>query len=177
MSMKFYQVTTVAPEYGRVRNVEFCWFVDTRDSPAQRLGAQLIEGYEAGDPYHEDLIHELFDAAEAEAFADWLKVHRPDYGAPIVAEVKLPVPNNCIGLGAIPTGGGIDFLSMKDESGAPAMASLGFTTLGYHDLRGCELVDEPGETFRPYLLVLGPDGLRRQTQAEARQMEADHWPA
>jgi hypothetical protein len=166
---ELFYVRTRVSEFRGCKDVLFEWLRD--DEITQRPYAELIEGYEPdNDGYAQGAIDELFTLDEANALKAYLDQHHGEHGETTVQRVDLPYRNNVIGVLAEPVGGGDDFYSLWKSP----EYSLPFKVVAYFDLRGCELVDEPGETFRPYLLVLGPDGLRRQTQAEARQMEADH---
>ena len=79
------------------RNVTIHWFVDRRTTHVQRPYAELIAGYDRAenDPYSEGAIDELFSAAEAEAFVDWLKDNRGATGEDTtVDEAALPISRN-----------------------------------------------------------------------------------
>ena len=143
---KLYRVRTVVPEFKGHRNVTIQWFVHGRTTAAQRPYAELIAGYDPADednPYPEGAIHELFSAAEAEAFVGWLKDNRGVTDEDTtVDEAAMPISNNTLGFGAIPVGGAQDFLCMDEVAGDPAASPLGFTVLGYYDLRAYEPIDK-----------------------------------
>ena len=141
--MKLYSVTTTVPELNGHRDVLLQWFVDKRAIPAQRPYAELVESYDPSDEYHdyrEGAADELFDAAEAEALAAWLDANRGE-GSTKIAEASLPLSSNIIGFGAIAVGGANDFLMVHDLTDL-ATSPLGFTVLGYYDLRGHEPLDK-----------------------------------
>jgi hypothetical protein len=160
MTRKLYEVRTVAPEFKGHRNVTIHWFVDRRTTRVQRPYAELIAGYDRAenDPYSEGAIDELFSAAEAEAFVDWLKDNRGATGEDTtVDEAALPISRNLMGFGAIPVGGAQDFLCMDEVAGNPAASPLGFTVLGYYDLRAYEPIDKsvPARHQFPSVYIVG----------------------
>ena len=142
---KLYRVRTVVPEFKGHRDVTIQWFVDQRTIPAQRPYAELIAGYDPADednPYPEGAIDELFSAAEAGAFVGWLKDNYEASDYVTVDEVALPISRNTMGFGAISVGGAEDFLCFDEVGGNPAASPLGFTVLGYYDLRAYEPIDK-----------------------------------
>jgi hypothetical protein len=137
---KLYRVRTVVSEFKGHRDVSLDWFVIKRTSSVQRPYAEMIAGYDPAkkDLYSEDAIDELFSDAEARSFVDWLKANRPE-GSNMIAEVALPIPENCMGFGAIAVGGPQDFLEFELDG---ALWPLEFTVMGYFDLRAHEPIDK-----------------------------------
>ena len=142
--MELYGVKTVLPEYSGHRDVVLAWFVIERDSPVKRPYAELAEGYDPADEYAgylEGAIDELFTRDEAEALLAWLKANRNEtHNNSTIVEHALPIANNSIGLGAIPVGGGPDYL-MPHEIGEGTFP-LPFKVYGYFDLRAHEPIDK-----------------------------------
>ena len=167
MNNDLYRVTTTTKEFGGCRNVTFYWF---RDEKTPRPYAELIKDYDPNDEYvvyAEDNVEEKFTEAEAALLKEYLDRRHPGDVTTTIEKVSLPLPNNILPLGAKPVGGGDNIYMLHEES----EYSLPFKTLGYYDLVGCELIDNPGETFRHYLLVLDKDGAHVETQEEARRRE------
>jgi len=170
--LDLYGVNTIVKEYGGCRNVLFIWL---RSGKSNRPYAELIENYDPQDPYAESAIDELFTADEANALKDYLDQHHGGEGSTTITKADLPIPNNVVGLDCIGVGGGNDFYSLYKEP----EYSLPFMIEGYFNLVGCELIDEPGETFRHYifLAMVDKDGcvadFRKETQAEVRLREAE----
>jgi hypothetical protein len=166
--MDLYALHTIAEEYHGCKNVTFDWF---RCEKTKRPYADLIENYDPKDEhalYKEMAIEELFTAAEANLLKEYLDRDHRDAATTIIEKLDLPLANNVVGIGAIVVGGGDDFYLLHREP----EYSLPFKVEGYFNLVGCELVDEPDETFRHYLLLMEPDGVREETQQEARRREA-----
>jgi hypothetical protein len=161
MTMRLYRASTSVSEFNGHREVTLHWFVDRRTIPAQRPYAELIADYDPAqnDTYYlEDAIDELFSADEVAAFVGWLKDNR---GATdkdtAVDEAALPIASDIIGFGAIAVGGPQDFLCMAEVAGAPAASPLGFTVLGYYDLRASEPIDKsvPARHQFPSITIAG----------------------
>jgi hypothetical protein len=163
---ELFRVSTVVPEYDGCRDVHFEWF---RTEPRPGFPYWLvIDGYD-DDARTEGAIDELFTREEADALKSYLDTYP---GLTTIARADLPYPNNIIGQGARAVGGGDDFYSLHRADGYP----LAFKVAGYFNLRGCELVEAPGETFRPYLHVvsLDDDGrldVHQETQLDVRARE------
>jgi hypothetical protein len=141
---QLYYVETTVPEFHGHRNVLLIWFVTDRAKPVQRPYAELIEDYDPAYEYiyySEEAIDELFSKDEAKAFVAWLKQNRgvTDENIKIV-ESPLPTTKNAMALRLIPVGGPQDFLIMKEVSGRDS--PLGFTVLGYYDLRALKPIDQ-----------------------------------
>jgi hypothetical protein len=171
--MKLYEVSTVTSAYHGCRDVKFIWFRCPRGDEPARPYSELIENYdpEKKQYYEEGAIDELFTFDEANALKEYLDREHGSQGVTEIKEAKLPCPQNAIGIGAMSVGGGDDFYTLNEEKAY----SLPFKVWGYFNLRGCELVDEPGETFRGYLLIVGgPEAVHQETQKEAREREATH---
>lgn len=160
--MKLFKVTTVVPEFDGCKDVEFIWFrSDVRPhGPQPRPYADLIKNYDPRQDdnarpgtsmsfYAEDYVESLFTEAEAKQLKAYIDR--------TIAEAQLPVPNNVIGVGAIPVGGGNDHYILHKEP----QYSLSFEVMGYFDLRGCELVDGSG-VHHGYHFVLTSDGEMRK---------------
>jgi hypothetical protein len=101
-----------------------------------------------------------------------LEAEKAVLGAIVVENAHLPYPLNIIGTGAKAVGGGDDFYQLYKED----HYDLPFRVQGYFNLRGCELVDEPGETFRHYVHIVSTDEagrvqIQKETQLEARARE------
>jgi hypothetical protein len=129
---------------------------------------------EAMAAYSELAVDELFTFDEANALKQYLDRHHGDEDETSIEKAEIPLPNNVGGIGAIAVGGGDDFYELHKER----QYSLPFKVEGYFNLVGCELIDEPGETFRHFLFLatVGKHGrvadFRKETQAEARLREA-----
>jgi hypothetical protein len=128
--MKLYSVVTMVRQFKGCKDVEFVWF-RCEKSDRQHLYADLVENH-VGDYYVEDYIESLFTEDEARQLKTWLDLNRG--GATTIAEVKVPVPHNAMGVGAIAVGGGQDFLVLRD-------CSLPFKVMAYYDLRYRERFD------------------------------------
>src|SRR5262245_52991529 len=129
--MKLYHVWTTAKEYSGCRDVVFQWFRHATPR-GQRPYADLIRDYEPGHPYPEGAVEEMFTWDEAQQLKGFLERHYGDVGETVIEEVSLPIENCCMGVGALPVGGGTDFYML---SKAPEY-SLPFKVWGYFDLRG-----------------------------------------
>lgn len=166
--MDLYKVKTIVKEYDGCKDVPFWWFCcDERKD--DRPYKELIENYDPGDDYAaypKGYIDEKFTLIEAHALKDYLDREHGDEGTTTVMKVKLPIPNDTMGNRAIPIGGSCDNYRLHREKNY----SLSFKVEGFLDLRGCELADGSGETFRPYLLI-ACGKIRRETQEEARRRE------
>jgi hypothetical protein len=168
--MDLYRVFTVVAKYHGCRNVNFAWF---RTEPAgDRPYELLIDGYFPGDPYTEGAIDELFTHAEAAAIKAYLDKQHGHEGVTSIERAEVPIAGNVMPLGAIAVGGGDDFYMLDKED----EYSLPFRAWAYFNLTDCELVDEPGETFRHYLHVMSVDedgglDIHKETQLEARARE------
>jgi hypothetical protein len=141
MTKKLYSVETVRPVFEGHCNVTIDWFVGRRTIPVQRPYAELIAGYDRAEnvAYAKAAIDELFSADEAEAFVGWLKDNRVATDADTTLdEVALPIANNTIGLEVLPAG---RILHMDEIADDPAASPLGFTVLGYYDLRAYEPIE------------------------------------
>jgi hypothetical protein len=123
------------------KNVRFQWFVHKREKPLfgkdGLLGIEyrdVIEDYDTTSMryYAEDAVEELFTEDEAKAFVEFVKTLGDETAT--VESVKLPMPNNMMGVGAIPIGGEDQCLMF---SKAPDY-DLPFKVGGYYSLRGCE---------------------------------------
>jgi hypothetical protein len=153
--MELYHVTTIVKKYRGCKNVDFSWFRCERRAP--RPYAELIENYAPsaidaegyieveGCIEAEGCIDEMFEWDEAQTLKDYIdQNYGEDQGITTIEKAELPIPNNTMGVGAIPVGGRQDF-HMLDK--APNY-SLPFKVWGYFDLRGCELVDLKAEAVR-----------------------------
>jgi hypothetical protein len=173
--MKLYHVETIVPEFGGHREVCLSWFVDRRVVSANRPYAELINDYDPDDEYNcypEGAIYELFSGDEAQAFVAWLKqnVGETDETTKI-SEVTLPIEGNIMGTGAIPIGGPQGFLKMKEVSGSePAASPLGFTVLGYLDLRAHEPIDKSVPARHQFCSIYIIDGKTITEYAELLEL-------
>jgi hypothetical protein len=132
------------------KNVAIVWFVDMRAQPLfgenGSLGVEyghVITNYDATDRDFccaELAVEEMFTKDEAEAFQAFVRAKRNDATATI-EPAKLPIANNIMGYGAIPTGGGPDFLMIGDRPDY----DLPFKVWGFYDVRGYEFDEKaPG---------------------------------
>jgi hypothetical protein len=92
-------------------------------------------------------------------------VHRD--GVTTMTEVEFPVPANVMGIGAIPVGGGDDFLMVYERPNYP----LPFKVMAYFNLVGCELIDG-SDVYHHRLWVAERDAsgriqVHKQTNREA----------
>jgi hypothetical protein len=145
---RLYSVSTTARDFKGYKDVVFDWFRD--GAPAERRNyATLIEDYDPTDSmacYAEGCIDELFTEDEALKLKEYLDRVNGKEGPTTIEEVRLPIPNNTMGTGAIPVGGGQDFLEIYRRR----EYSLPFKVAGYFDLRGCERLDEPDATITAF---------------------------
>ena len=169
-----YYVHTIVKEYAGCKDIKFSWF---RNEKSDRPYAELVKDYnpdEAMAAYSELAVDELFTFDEANALKQYLDRHHGAEDETTIEKAEIPLANNVGGIGAIAVGGGDDFYELHKEP----EYSLPFKVEGYFDLVGCELIDEPGETFRHFLFLatVDKDGrvadFRKETQAEARLREA-----
>jgi hypothetical protein len=161
--MKLYNVTSKKREYGGCKDVTFHWFfAGERSQP--RPYAELIKDYNVEDHFYAtSYIDELFTEDEARQLKDYLDREYGGQGmTTTIKEVSLPIVNNMAGVGSIAVGGGDDFY-MLDRARS---YSLPFKVWGYFDLVGCELVDG-SDVYHHRLMLVGPDGVRMQTNEEA----------
>ena len=136
--MKLFHVTTTGVQFDGCKGVEFDWFRCGRGDP--RPYSELITDYDPAAPiagYPEAAIDGFFTEAEAVALKAYLDREHGHEGVTTIKEIQLPIPNNTLGVSAIPVGGGTDFLMLYKE---PAY-DLEFQVEGYYDLRGRELID------------------------------------
>jgi hypothetical protein len=141
MTMKLFQVTTQVKEYCGCKDVTFYWF-KSEAKAGERPYRKLIADYSPGKGYigyAEGAIDELFTEGEAKQLAAYLDGNEPE-DLTTITEVSLPIGNDRMGHGAIPVGGGQDFLMITERPDYP----LPFAVWGYFDLRGCELIDGRG---------------------------------
>jgi hypothetical protein len=164
---KLYRVHTVVPEFEGCKDVHFHWFREGVVSPP-RPYADLIENY---DPqyecahYAEGCLDELFAEDEANQLKNYIEqeqryVHCT--GITTLHEEELPISADSMGIGALPVGGGDDFLVVYERPGYP----LPFKSLAYYTLVGCERLDG-SDAYHHRLLLFGPDGFRMETNEEA----------
>jgi len=167
--MKLYSVHTTVKEHRGCKDVRFAWLRSGGNT--ERPYAKLIEDYDPKDKdaaYAEGAVDELFTAIEAGALREYLDNHHGDTGVTTIDPADLPIAKNVFPLSAMSVGGGDDFYQLYEEP----KYSLPFKVMGYFNLVGCELVGEPGETFRHYLHILSEHGVRQESQEEARRREA-----
>jgi hypothetical protein len=170
-----YYVHTIVKEYAGCKHIKFSWF---RTEKSDRPYGQLVKDYnpdEAMAAYSELAVDELFSFDEANALKRYLDWHHGAEDETTIVKAEIPLANNVGGMGALAVGGGDDFYELHKEP----EYSLPFKVEGYFNLVGCELIDEPGETFRHFLFLatVDKDGrvadFRKETQAEARLREAE----
>jgi hypothetical protein len=171
--MKLYRATSVAKEYHGCKNVTFNWFRECKKSgELPRPYAALIKEYDPSDEhqgYAEGYIEELFTEDKTRQLKDFLDSTYGQDATTTITEVRLPVENNIAGLGSIAVGGGDDFYMLSKVQDYP----LPFSVWGYFDLVGCELIDG-SDVYRHRLMLISPDGMRMQTNEEARADE-ERW--
>jgi hypothetical protein len=172
--MKLHTVETVIPEFRGHRDVTTCWFVTKRAFRFQRPYAELIVGYNPAekDPYAEEAIDELFSEAEAASFVDWLKRNRgaTDEDTRIV-EAALPIQKNACGFGSIAVGGATDFIAIDEVAERDVTTSpLGFTVLGYFDLRAHEPMDKSVPARHQFCSFYLVDGKMVDNHAELLEL-------
>jgi hypothetical protein len=175
-TMKLFRVKSVVKSYDGCRNVPFSWFIERGKSRPHRPYGELIENYDRSNErisYAEAAVDELFTLEQAEQLKDYLDREFGDGGANtnIITEATLPMPNNTMGVGSIPVGGGDDFYMLDKTPGYP----LPFKVQGYFNLVGCKLEDG-SDVYRHRLYILCRDGLRMQTNSEAAAMEREAPP-
>jgi hypothetical protein len=167
MMMKRFYVETRVPEFEGCKSVLFTWF-NARPVRGQRPYAGLIEGYDPKDDttaYAEGIIDELFTEEEALQLKSYIQQEKRyvhSGGVTTLREVQIPIPNNSIGFGAMPVGGGNDFLVGYERPNYP----LPFKVVAYYDLVGRELVDGSG-VYHHRCMIVSPEGVRMQTNEEA----------
>jgi len=159
----FIVISKVANLHG-YKNVDIWWFVAER---ARKLfGAdgslgipytRVITGYDATDEnrcYCESAVEESFTADEALAFVEYVRAHHDDVSATI-KPATLPIKRNQMGHGAMPTGGGPDFLTISDSLDY----DLAFKVWGYVDLRHYEFDETlPGARRARRGVLVSDDG-------------------
>jgi hypothetical protein len=141
---KLFELHSVVDNLRGYKNVPISFFVHKR--PQQLFGKDGSLGVEYRDVitdydptcddtvvYAELALEELFTEEEARPFIEWARTHRDDTTAKM-EEAKLPLENNIMGIGAVPVGGGTDFLmiSSVDDYDLP------FEVWGFVDVRKCE---------------------------------------
>jgi hypothetical protein len=159
----FTVISQVANLHG-YKNVGIWWFVVERtrslfgaDGALGIPHARVITGYDATDEYRsycESAVEELFTADEARAFVEFLRTRRNDTSATI-KPATLPIERNQMGHGAIPVGGGPDFLTISDSLDY----DLPFKVWGYFDVRNCEFDETvPGARRATRGILVSDDG-------------------
>jgi hypothetical protein len=136
---ELFHVTSTITEFHGCKDVCMAWF-NTADAWPDLPFAALIEGYDELAPdlrcYPEMYVAELFTAEQAVALVTYLDQHHGHESVQTTRRVKLPVPGNIMGYGAIPVGGLQDFhLLCKEKEW-----TLPFEVWGYYDLRQHEPV-------------------------------------
>lgn len=168
--MKLFTVETTTKECFGCKDVTFGWFYEGSRT-TRRPYERLIEHYDPSEEntYAEGCIDEFFTAVEAAALKSYLDREHGNQSVTTIKPVKLPIPNNAMGLGARAVGGGEDFYTLSEEQGY----SLPFKVWGYFNLVGCELING-SDIYHHRLLLLSPNGkARMQTNAEAAAMLVD----
>jgi hypothetical protein len=139
--IELFQVSTIVKEHRGHKDVPFSWFRNERAK--DRPYAELIKDYRPTDEnafYSELCVDEFFTKDEAEILKGYLGQNHGDAGVNTIKAVKLPLPSNVMGIGAMPVGGNNDFYMLDKEENY----SLPFRVWGYLDLRGCQRVDGSG---------------------------------
>ena len=165
---ELFQIKTTRANFRGYKNVMFWWFVETRDKklfgPDGSLGVEyrdVIADYEPdpdSGPYAEGAVEELFTAAEAKAFVEYL--NRYPEGSNTTAErYDLPMPKNMAGFGANPVGGAVGNIGPfdVDDHGLP------IKIFGYYDLEECEFDATLPDARRPF------QGVRISYDAEGKR--------
>jgi hypothetical protein len=138
--MKLFTIATQIANLHGYKNVTVSWFVEKRAQPLfgsdGSLGvgyADVIADYEHTHDtrYSEDAVEELFTKDEADAFLAWLRAHRNGSENTTVEAHPLPMANNVMGFGAIPIGGGPNYL----PTGEADDYDLPFKVCGFYDAR------------------------------------------
>ena len=129
---KLYSLQSVAavPYRGKVfPDITIYWFVDQRKSPHLDC-ASYIKNYDPTDDNHyaEQALQEYFKDEEAALFIEWLRSKEGVEAT--LEEAELPIPSNSMGFGAIPAGGGADFLEVYRTEGY----TLPFKVVGYYSV-------------------------------------------
>lgn len=136
---ELFYVTSTVTEFCGCKDVCMGWFKVNDPRPDLPFAA-LIEGYDDLGPdsrcYPELYVAELFTAEQARALVTYLDQHHGHESIQTTTRVKLPVPGNVMGYGAIPVGGPQDFYLLYKEEGW----TLPFDVWGYYDLRQHEPV-------------------------------------
>lgn len=152
---ELFHVSSTIMEFHGCKDVCIAWF-NTADARPDLPFAALIEGYDEMDTYFrrysEGYVSELFTAEQARALVTYLDQHHGHESVQATTRVKLPVPGNIMGCGAIPVGGPQDFyLLCKEEEW-----TLPFEVWGYYDLRQHEPVAEHEAAPHPTTNVAPP---------------------
>jgi len=130
--IKVYEAMTWEPSSDGARMRPVQWFCENRPHPLVDY-AQAIVGYERL-PYEErfypsDCIDGYLTADEVAELRGFVAKR---YGWQVLAcAVELPIAANSIGLGALPAGGGADFLMLAKTPGY----NLSISIWGHFDLR------------------------------------------
>ena len=140
-TMKLFSVQSVVKSYRGCRNVHIAWFIERGESKPHRPYAELIKDYDPSSwecqQYTEGAIDDMFTEEEAVQLKEYLERANGDQATTTIHEVELPIEKLEMSPGAMPAGGGCDFLMLFKRAGYP----LPFEVWGYFDLRHCESLD------------------------------------
>jgi hypothetical protein len=140
MDKQLFEISTKIANLHGYKDVVVDWFVEHRAQclfgPNGSLGvayADVITDYEHAYDKHyaEGAVEEYFTEDEANAFVAWLKANRNGSENTTVEAKSLPIPNNIMGLGATPFGGGPSLLT----TGEADDYDLPFKVAGHYDTR------------------------------------------
>jgi hypothetical protein len=171
-----FDVHTIVKQFDGHRDVVITWF--RYDKPKVPLVpyAEAIRDYVPGKhQYAEGVIDELFSRDQAEQLAVYLDKHHGDEGLTTIKKRELPIDNDHMGSGAIPTGGGPDHYMLWNEQ----KYTMPFKVGGFFDLRNYERIDGRENIAKfSSLLLVGPKGVRNLA-AEIERLWAEHpnWTA
>jgi hypothetical protein len=138
--IELFDVHTIAKELDGHSNVRLSWFRLENMNTQAAIYAEVIRDYNPDHEfaaYAEFAVEELFARDEAETLKAYLDEHHGGAGTTEITKHELPISNNVLGFGAIPTSGGPGRYCLWQER----CYSLPFKVVGFFDLRNHKRLD------------------------------------